>query len=1187
MSTPALTDFRKCIKIITLIIISLFSGETHAQVSKISGMVFQDYNANGIKDGGEPSVSGVTVNVYDATGSVTGTANSAADGFYAITSSFTGPFKVVFSNIPSGFFPGFSGPGNGTSLQFIAGNTGIANLGIYNPQNDYCKSDPDFAVPVYVNGDPLGGGTTGEEPALIYLPYHSGFNPVKTVLARQKEIGVVWGLAFQKESSKLVSAAFVKRHAGLGPLGIDGLYISDYKTQTTGNYFKLSNIDPAISAGTDPHAGLDKDMLVANYDSETYKWIGKTGLGGIDFSEDGSILYVVNVFEKKLYEFPVGIPASVPTKYNRYDIPSPTGADSRPFALKFYKGKIYVGVTCTNESIAPDTTGMKGIVYEMTPQAFGGGNNSFDELGFKKVLEIPFTYKKGESFTGTPFSSHWYPWKSDYFSTPFQNQIGADTVGTRLYPQPWLTDIEFDDHDNMLLGIKDRTADQIGNRNYIPDPTFTSSSLIRTQGVGDLLVAGPCGPDGTYILENNASVCGGPATGGKDNNQGPGGGEFYFQDDMLLHQETSLGGIAVLKGSNEVITNMVDPIYFWTNGVRMYDNTSGQGVGMIEILPSNKTVASFGKSASLGDIELLMQCGNPPIEIGNRIWIDSNNNGFQDPGESGLEGVTLDLYEGNTKVGTTISGIYGQYYFNDSNVPEGLKANTAYQIRITGSQTRLTSYALTKISDNSDILTDNDAVANNGSYIVNLVTGNKGENNHSFDIGFICDLKPAAGARSNAVCLNTSIELTSSGGDKYAWTGPDNFSSFEQNPVINNATNAKSGTYSVTVYALNASGSNLFSNSGFDSSNDDFSSDYTFTGDNNPETDLTVNGKFSIIKLPNNEFVPSGVKDHTTQTSSGYVLLANGATNGNSRVWYKTIPVKPNSRYRFAFSVLNTSISGTPPEIAASVNGQNVIPANNLTTYYQGTWIDFEYIWDSGINTTATFAINDPNGGDAGNDFALDDISIISYDACEKSASVLVNVITVPDGGPDLAVCSPSETAKLPNPTAGQTWNMVLNPSGSNPAITPDGQVSGMNIDGIYRFSLSQDGCTSSDTVQIIRRSAPAFNLAIFQGGCNGGNSLNNATISIVNAGNPADRYDIIEGSVYNGTKDFNTASSVPQDGIILQNITNPIGSVSYTVRIFTQNNCYSDKTITLQHVDCGCNALCLPFNVSKTLTAK
>ncbi|MFC0183186.1 SdrD B-like domain-containing protein [Pseudarcicella hirudinis] len=110
MSTPALTDFRKCIKIITLIIISLFSGETHAQVSKISGMVFQDYNANGIKDGGEPSVSGVTVNVYDATGSVTGTANSAADGSYAITSSFTGPFKVVFSNIPSGFFPGFQGP---------------------------------------------------------------------------------------------------------------------------------------------------------------------------------------------------------------------------------------------------------------------------------------------------------------------------------------------------------------------------------------------------------------------------------------------------------------------------------------------------------------------------------------------------------------------------------------------------------------------------------------------------------------------------------------------------------------------------------------------------------------------------------------------------------------------------------------------------------------------------------------------------------------------------------------------------------------------------------------------------------------------------------------------------------------------------------------------------------------------
>lgn len=51
-----------------------------------------------------------------------------------------------------------------------------------------------------------------------------------------------------------------------------------------------------------------------------------------------------------------------------------------------------------------------------------------------------------------------------------------------------------------------------------------------------------------------------------------------------------------------------------------------------------------------------------------------------------------------------------------------------------------------------------------------------------------------------------TIELTATGGIEYAWSGPDGFSSTEQNPYIENATSAKSGTYYVTV--TNSSGCN-------------------------------------------------------------------------------------------------------------------------------------------------------------------------------------------------------------------------------------------------------------------------------------------------------------------------------------------------------------------------------------------
>ena len=51
------------------------------------------------------------------------------------------------------------------------------------------------------------------------------------------------------------------------------------------------------------------------------------------------------------------------------------------------------------------------------------------------------------------------------------------------------------------------------------------------------------------------------------------------------------------------------------------------------------------------------------------------------------------------------------------------------------------------------------------------------------------------------VCAGSTLTLnaTSTAGAVYSWTGPNGFTSTDQNPVINNATTAASGTYSVTA----------------------------------------------------------------------------------------------------------------------------------------------------------------------------------------------------------------------------------------------------------------------------------------------------------------------------------------------------------------------------------------------------
>ncbi len=69
---------------------------------------------------------------------------------------------------------------------------------------------------------------------------------------------------------------------------------------------------------------------------------------------------------------------------------------------------------------------------------------------------------------------------------------------------------------------------------------------------------------------------------------------------------------------------------------------------------------------------------NRPGSLGDRVWSDANGNGTQDPGEAGLGGVTVQLYDaaGTTLLRATSTHEDGSYLFT------GLTAAT-YQVRVT------------------------------------------------------------------------------------------------------------------------------------------------------------------------------------------------------------------------------------------------------------------------------------------------------------------------------------------------------------------------------------------------------------------------------------------------------------------------------------------------------------------------
>ncbi len=65
-----------------------------------------------------------------------------------------------------------------------------------------------------------------------------------------------------------------------------------------------------------------------------------------------------------------------------------------------------------------------------------------------------------------------------------------------------------------------------------------------------------------------------------------------------------------------------------------------------------------------------------------------------------------------------------------------------------------------------------------------------------------CNLNPVVGSNS-PVCENSSLNLTCSEGVSWEWSGPNGFSSTDQNPIIPNVSVLANGTYTVTVTDAN------------------------------------------------------------------------------------------------------------------------------------------------------------------------------------------------------------------------------------------------------------------------------------------------------------------------------------------------------------------------------------------------
>lgn len=788
--------------------------------AQVSGNVFRDYNASGIKETGsgynEPGVSGITVKAYNAAGTVLATTTSVANGNYSFTSGqipAATKVRLEFAGWMSEDYPGAYGTDNKTSVQFVTAPINTANFAINYP-GDYIEfATARIVVPSYTNGNnQVPGAWPAASGADNTYAFNYGSGAVANVISDMGQTGSVWATAYSRKTDKLFYAAFVKRHVSLGPLGMNGIYVTTgakaITTKTnTGSFVNLNAINPSFDAGSLPGRSFapgNQARNQANRDDMTggnvFDEVGKKGMGGMAISDDGRYLYIINLNDKKLWRVDIGTNGTAPTlasqivSYNAFPVAA-GNSTFRPFAVKFYRGAIYVGGVL--DGVKPDNSSvnrseLKAVVLKVSATVTPGTET------FTTVLDAPLTYQRranmntgfginkntdyrdpnGTIAAATLCQGSWHPWARNF--TEAVIPPGSDKI---IYPQPMLSSLEFDPADGaMILGITDRTGHQAGNQNLAPT-SMGNNTLYTSNAAGDILKAANNGTYSSFTLESNGTS-GGITTPGAGNNEGPGGGEFFYTDRYqngdggalgigntangsnanISHEETSTGSIAMFPGK-ELVATSFDPITNWyTGGVRYYSTQDGIAKNG-KVLYEGGSVEFFGKANGLGDLEIIS--APAPIEIGNRVWFDANANGIQDADENGIAGVTVNLRQyfapsTYTIIASAITDANGNYIFSsDPNRPNTgsekyniaqLQPTNIFQIEIPnlpGSpsvQAPLVGYDIT-LADNGGVdpnadERDNDGFAytnggvNFSSIINNITIGVAGANNHSYDFGF-------------------------------------------------------------------------------------------------------------------------------------------------------------------------------------------------------------------------------------------------------------------------------------------------------------------------------------------------------------------------------------------------------------------------------------------------------------------
>jgi hypothetical protein len=196
---------------------------------------------------------------------------------------------------------------------------------------------------------------------------------------------------------------------------------------------------------------------------------------------------------------------------------------------------------------------------------------------------------------------------------------------------------------------------------------------------------------------------------------------------------------------------------------------------------------------------------------------------------------------------------------------------------------------------------------------------------------------------------------------------------------------------------LAAHAQNLLPNGTFELGNTGFASDYSFSsGGNCCEGQYTVRNNGS-------SFNGSFVNPPPSIPGSSLMMVINGSTVPNQRIWFASVSPLPGRTYRLSLNAA-TAVAGGPARLQWQLNG-TLIGSPTTLPDVSGTWITHSSTWTAPLTAApALVAVRNLNTSTFPNDFYIDNLSM-TIAACSPADIANTDgdtILTNPAlGGPD------------------------------------------------------------------------------------------------------------------------------------------------------------------------------------------